>query len=183
MSILLIILILVLIWLLFGFTLPTLLFPLMPVRKKDLPKKIPKELEQEINKLKKSKNKEEFLKAALDYIKKNFRSDIPPLFTKISKHFYKDLEEIMKEKGFFPCHIQSYILKIILIKSKKFSQQDIKIQYSFYSGIIHTYLKVKINGKYINADPWGYSRGLPFGHRSLGPLLDWITLRNYKKKS
>ena len=179
--IILIILILIFIWFVLGFTIPILIFPLMPIKKRDIPKKIPKELEQEINKLKKIKNKEKFLKAALGYIRKNFRSDIPLLFTKISKHFYKDLEEIMKEKGFFPCHIQNFILKVILIKSKKFSNKDIEYQYCFYSGVIHSYLKVKINGKYINADPWGYTRGLPFGHRSLGPLLDWITLKKYKK--
>lgn len=183
MGIVQLILIVLLIWVIATFLVPILTFPRMPIINFNILTKLPKELKDEIKKLNKIKDDKKFVVRALNYLKKNFQTNSLLLFVRLHKHYYKEAHAILKRKGFFPCHIQVFILRLLLIKSKRFKQEDVKVHYTFYSGIIHEYLKVKVKNKWINVDPWGYNKGVPFGKHTMGPIVDWFRFKLSSNKS
>ena len=176
------ILVIIFLWIIFAFAIPILTFPRMPIINFSLPVHLSPELQKEIKKLKKIKDKKQVIIATLNYIKKNFESNSLLLFIQLHKHYYKKASAILQKKGFWPCHIQVFILRLLLIKSRKFEQDDIQVHYTFYNGIIHEYLKIRVNNKWIiRADPWGYNKGVPFGYQSMGPFIDWFRFKVMKK--
>ncbi|MFH1592694.1 MAG: hypothetical protein ABIB47_04995 [Candidatus Woesearchaeota archaeon] len=149
----------------------------MPLIDFSLPVKLPKELKKEISKLRKIKAKKKVILESLNFIKKNFESNSLLLFLKLHRHYYKDLSSILKKRGFFPCHILAFILRVLLIESGRFKEEDIKVHYTFYSGIIHEYLKVFVKNNWVNVDPWAYNQGVPFGKFGMGPVIDWFRFK------
>ena len=172
-----IVLIALFLWVFFTFLIPILTFPRMPIINFNLPIELPKELKEEIKKLDKIKDNKAFIIEALNYMKNNFQSNSILLFIKLHRHYYKQISKILEKKGFFPCHIQVFILLLILIKSKRFEQGDIQVHYAVYNGIIHEYLKVRLNNKWVDVDPWGYLKGVPFGYYSMGPVIDFFRFK------
>jgi hypothetical protein len=131
-----------------------------------VPAIIPDELQNEIGELnKKSSTDEEFVKNAYLYITHKYYSG--RFKTLVNARFAFD-DPFSHPHGYLPCHLQNYILKIILIKSGRFGSRDIKSITVFLNFFIHQYLKVKVNGKWIFVDPAGTSLGVPFGKRAIG---------------
>jgi len=178
----LLILVIILIWIIVTYLIPILTFPRISKIENNPKTSIPKELKKEILKLKKITDKKKCILAALKYIKRNFKSTYFLLFIQLHKHYYSNLSNIIKKKGFWPCHIQLFILKVLIIKSGKFKDKDIQTHYSIYNGVIHEYLKIKLNNNWIDVDPWGYNRGIPLGYHSMGPLVNWLRFKITKQK-
>lgn len=132
--------------------------------KSDLPKKVPTILQKTINKLKKSKNKEDCLKDAYKIITKKYWGC--NTFHNFSDLFITDIKKLWKKKSPLHCTNLNYLLRVLLIKSEIFSKDDIeqKLTYVYYFWP-HQYLRIKINNKkYINVDLWGKSHGIKFGN-------------------
>ncbi len=136
--------------------------------KTKLPKEIPKDLQKIVNKLKKSKNKEDCLRNAYNIITKKFNGG--QTFENFFDLFITDIKKLWKKKNPFHCTNLNYLLRFLLIKSNLFKENDIKqkltLVYYFWP---HQYLRVKINKKkYINVDPWGASHKIKFGNYAKG---------------
>jgi len=66
-------------------------------------------------------------------------------------------------KSYLPCTISSYILRIFLVKSGWFREADVRRRHVFVNFIIHQYLQVKINDKWLDVDVGEKQRGLSIG--------------------
>jgi hypothetical protein len=141
-----------------------LFVPNLGFRKKPLPDKIPDDLLAVIHQIEsESKSNLDFLQKAFEFITKTYTGARMKSVT----NFWIAFEEPINHKsGFMPCTSQNYLLRLILIKSGRFTEADTKIKVVPFNFFIHQYLKVRIDNKWIDVDPWSAFLGLPFGKRS-----------------
>lgn len=133
-----------------------------------LPKKVPKNLRRVIDKLKKSKNKEDCLKDAYKIITKKYWGC--STFKNFWDLFSFDINKLWKKKSPLHCTNLNYILRTLLVKSKLFNENDVEQKLTLVDYFWpHQYLRVKINDKkYINVDAWGHAHNIKFGHYATG---------------
>ena len=122
-----------------------------------------KKLKEVVKKLDKIKDDERFAKGALNFLKSKYQVSGPiTFFAHLHKLFWHNPNKIIERSGFSYCHVQNMMLKTILLESGRFKEEDIKMKLTF-TGVIHQYLVVKVNGGWIEFDPWGYEKGVPYG--------------------
>ncbi len=145
------------------FILSRLVIPHLGFKDEKMPERIPQSMIDKINQLKsQSKSQEEFLKLSYDYLGSKF---ITGRFNTILKfnYLFKSIEQSWGIEGFMPCTISNYILKIFLIKSGWFKEKDIKRRHVFLNFILHQYLQVKVNDKWLDVDVGEKQRDMPIG--------------------
>lgn len=144
-------------------------FVIPHLRKEKIPERLPKEMEEALKSIKKkNKTKKDVAKACFDIVVKRYPGKRIFFFTHPHKLFYKDINKIWADKEFQPCTIQGYVLRVMLIKSGYFTEDDIKLCHSFVDFVIHLSIKVNIDGEWVNMDPWGYKSGVPYGKYASG---------------
>jgi hypothetical protein len=74
---------------------------------------------------------------------------------KVPQAFITDLSELWSIKKFIYCTGINYVLLTLLVGSKYFKAEDIKTRHVFLNFITHQYLQVRVNEKWIDADPAG----------------------------
>ncbi|MBU1000149.1 hypothetical protein KKE78_01990 [Patescibacteria group bacterium] len=85
------------------------------------------------------------------------------------KAFETDPNKLWLQTGFMHCTHQNFLLRVLLIKSNWFPKEDIQLGYSLVWHISpHQYLKIKMNNKFIAADPWNHGFGIPLGYFATG---------------
>lgn len=141
-----------------------LIIPHLGFRKSDLPKSIPRDFQSKIEELdRKSKTNLIYLKNAYEFLTIRFHGSRVKTLTR----FWYAFGDVFRFKsGFLPCTSLNYLLRIMLIKSGRFKEDDIKLIIVPFNFIIHQHLKVKVNHYWINVDPWSRALGVPFGKRS-----------------
>tara|TARA_Y100000310_G_C20107585_1_gene545627 strand:+ start:52 stop:555 length:504 start_codon:yes stop_codon:yes gene_type:complete len=109
----------------------------------------------------------EFLKKTYDMINAKFSSKEKYYLRALpTKFFERDLQEIWEGTDDRPCNIQNYVLKTILINSGRFKKEDIEFADSLCRITPHQYLKVKVEGIWIDVDLWGADHGIKFGEHA-----------------
>jgi len=110
----------------------------------------------------KSHSKGDFLKLAYEYIGNKYRSE---RFNTILKFHYlfKPINEIWQMQGYAPCTQSNYLLKLFLIKSGYFKEEEIKRKHIFVNFVPHQYLMVSLEGKWIAVDVGEKQRGMKIG--------------------
>jgi len=127
------------------------------------PEKIPEDMERKIEELKdKANSPREFLELVFDYLGTRYHSE---RFNTLFKFHYlfKDLEDIWSRTGFIPCNQSNFLMRIFLIKSGWFKDEEIRRQYVFVNFVPHQYLQVKVDGEWIDVDVGEKYRGMPIG--------------------
>ncbi len=91
-------------------------------------------------------------------------------YTKIHLAFETNLGKLWQRTGFTHCHTMNYLLRVLLIKSGWFDDDDIKLKYSLVWYISpHQYLRVMVGeNKYLNVDVWNHHYGKRFGDYARG---------------
>ncbi|MFH1522285.1 MAG: hypothetical protein ABIE43_00520 [Patescibacteria group bacterium] len=153
----------IIVYILLVFILARFFIPHLSFRKKPIPDKIPDSMEKVIRTLKiESKNKEDFLNKAYNYLGGKYRSERFNTFFKFN-YLFKSLDEAWEKKGYMPCTQSNNLLRIFLIKSGFFKEREIKIKNVFANFILHQYLKINLNDRWINVDVGEKQRGLKIG--------------------
>jgi len=81
-------------------------------------------------------------------------------------------EKLWNMKGkFIACHQACLLLRIFLVRSKIFSDDDIRVKYSVVNLNTHQYLQVNAEGSWIDVDVWGKKYGIPFGQYGHGLVM------------
>jgi len=76
---------------------------------------------------------------------------------------------LWQQTGFMHCTQQNFLLRILLVKSGWFTEEDIKFGYSLVWYISpHQYLKVNLNNHIVAVDPWNHRFGVPLGKYAAG---------------
>jgi hypothetical protein len=149
----------------FVFVVLRFLVPFLGFKKAPLPKTLPADFEQAIDELnKKSKTNEEFLHNAYDFITKKYHG---ARMRTLTDWEYSFKHPFSHKPGYIPCTIHNYLLRILLVKSNRFSDDDIKTQVVFFNFFIHQYLKVKINNTWVAVDPNSRYQGVAFGKHAV----------------
>ncbi len=135
-------------------------------KKEQIPKELPFELIKEISLLSQERNKEKVLQKCFYYTTDKWKGYKIGFFLKIHYLFLKDPFFIIKWRGYMHCTIMNYILRIMLVKSWFFKDNDIEIK---LTNVIHQYLIIKISDwKTITLDPWGYQFWIEYGEYANG---------------
>lgn len=161
------ILYIIIFYFLFFIILPMLLLPGNILTKVNA-NKLNREWKKIINKLNKIKDKEKFTKAAFMLLAKRYPTKRFRLPIYLYRIFWHNPNEIIKFSGYVPCNVHAFMLKTLLLASKRFKEEDIKEKYTITDFLIHKYLRVNVNEKYINLDSWGNGSGVPYGSYAKG---------------
>jgi|AntRauTorcE11897_2_1112592.scaffolds.fasta_scaffold41805_2 hypothetical protein len=139
------------------------MFPIF-FKRESLPKELNSTFSAIVEHLNSCDNKEEALKEAYCIVAARFKSSRLKLFIRVKRGFMKDPEK-MWQKKFLYCYQVNYLLRIFLVKSKWFKDEDFKLKFSLVYYIIpHQYLKVKVaDNQYMNVDPWARDYGIKLG--------------------
>jgi len=106
-----------------------------------IPEKLSVEMVKTIEQLKQqASSSDNFLKLTYDFIGSKYRSE---RFNTVLKF--------------------GYLLRIFLITSGWFKEEDIRRKHLFVNFVPHQYLQVKVNGEWIDIDVGEKRRGLPLG--------------------
>lgn len=89
--------------------------------------------------------------------------------TRLLRAFVTDLGEIWSTKDFLYCTSIDYLAAALLVNSKYFKSEDIKVRHTFVNFFIHQYIQVRVGDKWIDFDPAGTGiRGRPLGTHLAG---------------
>ncbi|MBP9802450.1 hypothetical protein KBC40_02585, partial [Patescibacteria group bacterium] len=93
-----------------------------------VPETIPESMQAKIAELKNQAHSgQEFLTLTYNYLGTKYHSERWNTLFK-PHYWFKSLTDIWQINGFVPCHQSSFVLKIFLVKSKFFKEEDIKIK-------------------------------------------------------
>lgn len=141
-----------------------LFVPNLGFRKSPLPAELPPELAETIRALDASATDDsDFLQKSYGYVTSRYRGSR----VRTLMNFWVAFEDpIGHAPGFLPCTGQNHILRTMLVKSGRFTEEDIEVRVVPLNIFIHQYLRVRIGGKWIILDPWSAFRGVPLGKKS-----------------
>jgi len=138
-----------------------LFVPYFGFTKSPLPSRIPDDFDQTIHKInQQSKTNHEYLQNAYNFITSKYYGN--RLNTIL--YFWRVFDSPFKRtSGYLHCELQNYLLRTMLVKSGRFTDNDIRTKVVPFNFIIHQYLDINVDGKWIHIDPWAKSIGIPFG--------------------
>lgn len=138
-----------------------LVVPYFGFYKDRLSKDIPQEWEEKIEEINKTaKTNADFLHLSYNYITSKYKGSRLETFTKCLYAF----ENIFQRKnGYLPCTIQNELLRMMLIRSGRFTDKDILLKATVVNLFVHQYMMVKVDEEWVYVDPWAKSFGVPFG--------------------
>ncbi|MFH1590294.1 MAG: glycosyltransferase family 39 protein [archaeon] len=145
------------------FFLSRLVIPYLGFRKPAL-RMTPTAMKKDIDMLaKKHKGKQEFLEASYAFLSKKFYGSRLQTVTKFPRVFSRNISKIYSCGGFQFCTQLNLILRHFLIRSGKFSEDDIRYRHTFYLFNIHQHLEIRVKDNWLPADLWGAHLGVPVG--------------------
>ena len=133
--------------------------------KQAIPDKIPKEMQKIVRKLKKCKTKKECLQMAYDAVLENHKGARYGVEKYFPVLFVRNIN-LLWWINRMHCTSLAFLTRVLLIKSKCFTEEDIKLKTIFPSGTLcpHSFIRVNIGRKWVDADPWATSAlNMPLG--------------------
>lgn len=127
------------------------------------------DLQRAIEHVKHASSKKDALDRAFELIVTRYQGYRFRTYIYFWKAFEADPNKLWKRVGFMHCTHQNFLLRLLLIKSGWFLEEDILLGYSLVWDIsLHQYLKIKVDNKVIAADPWNHRFGVPLGFFASG---------------
>lgn len=143
--------------------------PLDLFLKTPVPDVLPDEMQKIVDEMKKSLNKDDCLKMAYNIMIEKFRGYRIKTYLKLFDVFESDIAVLWNKNGFLHCNNMNYILRILLIKSGFFVEDDIRLRWTQIWYISpHQFVQVRIDGKWINIDIWAHAYGINFSDNAHG---------------
>jgi len=138
--------------------------------KTHFPRNTGADINQEIDRLRRSASKDEYLRAAYDTITTRYASGRVGTYLKIHELFSKGANELWSRTGFMHCTNQNYLLALLLVKGGYCDESEIKLRWTTVNYLSpHQYLMVKNeSGQWINVDCWGRHYGIRYGDYAHG---------------
>ncbi len=138
------------------------------IRKSPVPEKVPESMQNIIDILNQSKDKEECLKKAYDIMTRRYKGYMLKTYLRFLDLFEADAGRLWARTGFLHCTQMNYLMRILLVKSRHFLDSDISLKWTLFWISPHQYLSINMADKEIDIDIWGQSRGAGFGEHASG---------------
>lgn len=139
--------------------------------KAKIPKSLPKDMQDAVNEIKGSQSKKDCLRKAYDVLSEKYAGC--HICTRFFDLFVTDLDKLWNKDGAAHCTTLDYLLRVLLVKSGFFKDENIELKLILIYIFPHQYLKIKLSeDKFINVDPWGAKHKIKFG--------DYASTFNYR---
>jgi hypothetical protein len=136
-------------------------------KKGPVPRTLPKEMQKVVNNLAKTKSKKQCLELAYSIMINRFQGC--GVFFNIGAYFTEEIQVFWDNEKETHCTNLNYILEVLLVRSKKFVKDDIKIMWTISVLSPHQYLRIKINeSEWINVDVFAGTFGVKLGEYNSG---------------
>jgi hypothetical protein len=151
------------------FILSRFVIPHLSIGSDPLPETIPDGMRREIEKLKDLSGglKRRYLELAFEFVGSRYHSERLGTITEFFQFFYP-LERIWDKKGFVQCTLSNFVMRIFLVRSGIFEDGEVERAHTFANGVPHQYLKVLLDGRWIDVDVGEKQRGLKIGEHLWG---------------
>jgi hypothetical protein len=137
---------------------PNLLF------KEPIPDDLPKGMRKVIKSLRRCKSKEKCLEKAYRILTRRYHGENFRTYTRFYELLFWDVYYLWDRTGFLHAPQINYLMRILLVKSGHFDDDDIQLKLAMYYGLPHQYLLVYVGGRrFMNIDPWSHALGVKFG--------------------
>jgi hypothetical protein len=135
-----------------------------------IPQVLPEDLLAEIDTLSKLGTKQQVLDAAYTLLTQKYRGYRIKTLTRLPDLFDVDINHMWGKEGFLHCTNLNYLLKIMLIRSGKFTKKDIKFVWTLiYFWSPHEYVRVQLDqDQWVGVDIWAKAYGITFGDHARG---------------
>ena len=135
-----------------------------------LPASLPQGMERIVLGLKRSKSKKECLRKAYDILTKKYRGYRGKTYYRAPELFVTDTSTLWKRSGFLHCTQMNYLMRILLVKSGWFADEEILPQFTFVMFFSpHQYLRIQLSEQEnVAVDLWGKAYNVPFGDYARG---------------
>lgn len=132
-----------------------------------IPKEIPAGMQKYADQLKKTKSRGQCLQKAYEIISRRFKSSRIHTINIVAL-LQTDINKAWQQKVLH-CNFLNYFLKVLLVKSKWFSEKDFRNKWTLVWYVSpHQYMQVRLGRKWVNVDAWGASHKIPFGSYAHG---------------
>ena len=135
-----------------------------------IPSHLPTEIQIVCNDLRAEKNQEAALQKAYELLSLRFGSSKWLTYVLLWRIFDRNLHRIWQRTEFLHCTHMNWLLKILLVRSGWFAEDDITERWTILSGFSpHQYVRVRLkDGRSIAVDVWGRTYGVPLGKYAHG---------------
>lgn len=153
---------LVTLYLVVFFVLAPRIIPFM--RKQSLPTRIPQSFQDAIDQIERDANTPyEFIKGCSHYLLSGASGGRVITLLRLDLAFETDTKKLLARRGFMHCHHLNHLLRIMLAKSKFFSDEDIRLRRTFLNFNLHQYVQVCVAGQWYDVDLAADHMGVPLG--------------------
>ena len=140
-----------------------LLVPHLGFNKSPLPEFLPQDFSAVIKQIdEESSDNFDFLQKVYEFVTSRYKGD---RFKTVTNFWVAFEEPINHKRGFMPCTGQNYLTRLMLVKSGRFKDADIEIKVFPLNFFIHQYLRVRVDGRWVDVDPWSSFLGLSLGQK------------------
>ncbi|MEW6610493.1 MAG: hypothetical protein AB1352_02620 [Patescibacteria group bacterium] len=139
-------------------------------KKEPIPEKLPVDMMKVVEELKRCQNQDECLQRAYDILTTKYRGYKFRTYTRFWEMFETDLDKLWARSGFLHCHLMDYLMRVLLVKSGWFRDEDLVLKITFIWYIsIHQHLLVHMrDGRQIHVDIWYAHYGKKLGDYARG---------------
>ncbi|QSH39138.1 hypothetical protein JXR01_02410 [Candidatus Kaiserbacteria bacterium] len=130
-----------------------------------MPEKLPKTMQSAVEELQNSSSQKECLARAYELMTTKYHGNRIKTYALLARVFTRNIFKLWERGGFVHCTNANYVLRILLVKSGFFKNEDIQSKWTLVWYISpHQYLEVTMqNGECINVDVWSAAYGLKLG--------------------
>jgi hypothetical protein len=119
-----------------------------------MPLELPAEIKAAIKELEtNASDPQAYAARAYEFVQARWYSKRLRTVTAAPLAFRTDLAEIWNSPGYAHCHTINRIYIALLVGSKFFSPEDIEVRHKFFNFMIHQYVRVRMNGAWLDTDP------------------------------
>lgn len=141
-----------------------LAIPHLGFRKESLPAELPSDFSAEISRLNAEATDDmDFLKRTFEFVTSRYYGSRPMTIFYFWRAFQNPINHA---PGFLPCTSMNYLIRLILVKSGRFQDEDIQVRVIPLNFFIHQYLKIRVGDTWIDVDPWSAFLRVPLGEKS-----------------
>ncbi|MGB2791220.1 MAG: hypothetical protein WBC29_01570 [Candidatus Moraniibacteriota bacterium] len=131
---------------------------------------LPQEMQSLANEISQIEDEQTAIRYAYDTLSKKYRGFRMLTFFRLDRFLITNISTLWKIRGFLHCNHLNYLLRTLLVTSKKFFPTDIEACWTqIWLFSPHQYLNIKLsNGMILSIDLWGKVYGIPFGKHAHG---------------